>query len=174
MAQDQEPVTYVWGLTTAARPTFWFYVPYSGNLPATFVLQDADENDVLRQNLSLPSRPGVVGVGMPAATPPLQAGKLYHWYFKVYCDAKKSSSPVFVEGGIQRVALSGTIAQRLKTASPQQKVDLYAASGIWYDALTLLADLRLANPADPSLQSSWAKLLRSVNLGDVVTAPLVK
>jgi hypothetical protein len=167
-------VTYVWGLTTAARPTFWFYVPYSGNLPATFVLQDADENDVLRQNLSLPSQPGVVAVKMPATTPPLQEGKLYHWYFKVYCDAKKSSSPVFVEGGIQRVALSRAIAHQLTTASPQQKVDLYAAKGIWYDALTLLADLRLANPTDPSYQATWAKLLRSVNLGDVAAAPLVR
>ncbi|WP_254721630.1 DUF928 domain-containing protein [Kovacikia minuta] len=79
-----------------------------------------------------------------------------------------------MEGTIHRVVQDRAIAAQIESASPQQKVELYAQNGIWFDALTTLANLRLANPQDPALTSDWDSLLRSVGLEDVVTAPLVK
>jgi hypothetical protein len=39
---------------------------------------------------------------------------------------------------------------------------LYAASGIWENAITTLADLRRQKPNDPTVQDYWEQLLTSV------------
>ncbi len=173
---DGEEVTYVWGLTTFSNPTFWFFTPYENGSthPAEFVLQDLDGNDVYRTKVVLPNQPGVLGIRLPSNVATLQPDTSYHWYFKVYCGQQKVGAPIFVEGIIQRVALDGTVAKQLKTASPRQKADLYAANGIWYDALTILAELRVAHPQDSRLVSDWQSLLQSVGLESVATAPLAQ
>jgi hypothetical protein len=175
----------VWGLTTAERPSFWFYMPYTKdftNLSAEFVLQDGDENDVYRQTISavnslttLPSKPGIIGVSLPANVPPLQVGKTYRWYFKVHCGQQQTgNSLVQVEGDIQRVILPPDVKKQLEAATEQQKkVAIYAASGIWFDALTILAKSRLANPKDASLVTDWQSLLQSVNLQELATIPVI-
>lgn len=164
----------VWGLTTSERPTFWFYIPYT-NGSGEFVLQDKQENDIYRNAIAIGAKPGVIGVSLPS-TVALQEGKTYRWYFKVNCDRQKTAAvPVYVEGDIQRISLHPRIEQQLAAATnPHQKIAIYAANGIWFDALTMLAQQRLAHPDDASVVSDWQILLRSVRLEDVATSPLIK
>jgi hypothetical protein len=175
LGQEQR-ATYVWGKTVAEYPTFWFYVPYSrASLRSLeFVLQ-ADDNDVYRTPIKLPEIPGVVSLQLPSTLMPLKIGKLYHWFFKtkVGCDAQKPSDVEdYVEGWVQRVSLSPTLARQLEVATPQQRLRIYAANGIWYEALTTLGKLRLAAPKDATLNAHWAELLQSVGLGDIASKPL--
>lgn len=165
------------GLTTSERPTFWFYVPYTKNLTASaeFILQDSAENDIYKQAIALPAKPGVVDVSLPSTVASLQLGKTYHWYLKVRCNQQQTASvPIYVEGDIQRVNLDSGIIQQLQAAvDPRQKVRIYAANGIWFDALTILAQIRQKNPNDASVAADWQSLLYSVNLDNFATAPLV-
>jgi hypothetical protein len=174
----------VWGLTTAERPTFWFYVPYTknfANLKAEFVLQDSNENDVHRQAIALPATPGVIGVPLPSTVAPLQVGETYRWYFKVHCNQQQTASPLIdkqdsvqVEGDIQRVSLSPSVAKQLAAATdPREKIAIYAASGIWYDSLTMLAQLRLAQPNDVTIATDWQILLQSTRLENIAKSPLL-
>ena len=168
----------VWGLTTMERPTFLFYVPYIkdiANLSAEFVLQDAEENDVYRQAIALPSKPGVMSVPLPSNVAPLQVNKTYRWYFKVHCNQQQTASyPVQVEGDIQRVNLQPNVAKQIAaTTDPREKIAIYAASGIWYDPLNMLAQRRKANPNDVSLATDWQSLLQSIKLQQLATAPLL-
>ena len=55
--------------------------------------------------------------------------------------------------------LSDAIQQ---TSNPIEQVMLYAASGIWENAITTLADLRRQKPNDPTVQDYWEQLLTSV------------
>ncbi|MDZ8235966.1 MAG: DUF928 domain-containing protein [Nostoc sp. ChiQUE01a] len=176
--QTDKPISaIVGGLTTSERPTFWFYVPYTQDLTASaeFILQDSAQNDIYRNAIALPPKPGVIGVSLPPNAS-LQVGKTYHWYLKVPCNQQQTASvPIYVEGDIQRVNLDSRIMQQLETAvDPQQKVAIYAQEGIWFDSLTMLAQMRQKNPHDASVASDWQSLLRSVNLDNVATAPLVK
>jgi len=176
--KDNSAPMDVWGLTTAEHPTFWFYVPYTkdvANLSAEFVLQDSEENDVYRQAIALPPKPGVMSVPLPSTVAPLEVNKTYRWHFKVHCNQQQTaSSPVQVEGDIQRVSLQPSVAQQLAAATdPREKIAIYAASGIWYDSLNMLAQLRLANPKDVSLATDWQSLLQSIKLQQLATTPLL-
>lgn len=172
-------VTHVWGLTVAEYPTFWFYVPDLGTSIGSieFVLQDQAGNEVYQTPVTLPERPGVVSLRLPSTTAPLEVGKMYHWYFKIYDNPQNPSdpiAPVFVEGWVQRVILSPTFESQLAAATPQQRSALYAANGIWYDTLTSLAELRLTNPGDAALTADWTDLLQSVGLNEIAAKPIVQ
>jgi hypothetical protein len=179
------PVTN-WGKTVASHPTFWFYVPYSPQkVPAgEFVLQEEKGKDVYRIPFTLPKTPGFVSFSTPSTEAPLEVDKSYHWYFKLYCVPQKPSTPIFVEGWVQRVALTSELESQLKAAKQQEYV-VYAANGIWYDALAHLAQLRLSNPPNARLDRDWANLLsaRGVDLeglsresivGSVLSLPVVR
>ena len=165
------------GLTTSERPTFWFYIPYTKDLTASaeFVLQDSAGNDIDQKAIALPAKPGVIDVSLPSTVASLQLGKTYRWYLKVRCNQQQTASvPIYVEGDIRRVNLDSSVMQQLQAAvDPRQKVKIYAANGIWVDALSMLAQLRQKNPTDASLAADWQSLLHSVNLDNFATAPLV-
>jgi len=163
----------VYGLTVAERPTFWFYVPYplTSSRPVEFVLQDEDGNDIYQTQFTESGTvPGVVGLQLPPTVDPLEVGKRYRWYFLIYCNPEE---PTFVEGWVERVALNPTLKTQLDQATtPQQKADLYAQAGIWYEAVTTLAELRRQKPNDQALNAQWLELLQSVDLEAIATEPV--
>lgn len=173
---SRSTVTLVWGLTVDERPTLWFYVPYDNRTayPAEFVLQDQEENEVYRTAIALPSRAGILSVRIPPETPGLDLNKSYRWYFNLYCDQQKKSPPIFVEGVIRRVSLTPAIAGQLATTDPRQQGEVFASNGIWFNALTTLAELRRTQPQDSVVAEDWKTLLQSIGLEEIAAIPLVK
>jgi hypothetical protein len=156
------------GKTVAEHPTFWFYVPYSLEKASSgeFVLQDKAHNDVFRTQFALPAEtPGFVSFGLPPTAAPLAINKWYRWYFKLYCEPQKLSTPVFVQGWVQRVELNAELERQLRAAAPRQYI-AYLKNDIWYDAIARLLDLRLAQPNNLKFEQDWTNLLsvKSVNL----------
>ncbi len=159
----------VLGLTTKTNPSLWFYNPYSAKFPVEFVLQDEQHNYIYKTSLAASqTQPGIVRVSLPT-TVSLKVGKRYQWYFLVGCAPEKT---VFVKGWIEPVALNPTLAKQLSKAKPQQRFALYAANGIWHDALTAIAELRVNYPKDATLLNHWVGLLNSVDLGAIATKPI--
>ncbi|QDL06566.1 hypothetical protein DP113_00375 [Brasilonema octagenarum UFV-E1] len=185
LIEQPTSVMNVWGQTTAERPTFWFYTPYAKGsaYPADFVLLDAESNLVYRQDITLPTEPGVMSVSLPTSVSPLTTDKQYRWFLNVYCDSplggsltehrQKQQSPIYVEGVIQRVNLKAAIVQQINQAQPRQQVAIYASNGIWYEALTTVAQLRQKNPQDVTLEQEWQDLLSSIGLSDFASKPLI-
>ncbi len=179
------PVTKIWGLTTAKYPTFWFSVPYekSSITKMEFVIKDESQKPsktIYRTILNEPKKPGIMGVSIDKATEALQVSKtkhqqMYHWYLKVRvkCHPEQLAELRTVEGWIERVKLNPKLADRLKQATPLQQVALYAENGIWHNALTTLAKLRLAKPKDASLLADWTSLLKSEELDGLANQPLI-
>ncbi len=166
--QESQRGMVVFGKTIAEYPTFWFYVAHDPSLTATFVLQDQEGYPIYESNVALPSASGNLSLTLPATVPPLEVGKPYHWFFKLYCESI-SPPDFFVDGWIQRETLTPELTQQLETASPQQQVRLYAASGYWHDALSTAAELLGAN----SEASDWAELLRAIGLDTVAAEAIV-
>ena len=172
--------TYVWGQTIAEYPTFWFYLPAaSPSLRAVeFVLQDNRDNDIYRSAVALPAKPGIIGVRLPTTKPPLNLNQNYRWFLKteMAVSCNRQNPIVFkdsVEGWVQRVSPTAAIARQIKTATPQQRVDLYAQQGLWYDAIATLAEQRLLQPENTALKANWNGLLQSANLSDITPQPLL-
>lgn len=156
----------VLGATIAPTPTFWFYIPYQPPFPASFVLRDKDGNLVYQTDVTLPETPGLVSLSLPRAVAPLLIGKRYRWFLKIYCKAQEP--PAFVEGWIQRNSLNPVLKSQLEKATPRERVALYAANGIWFEALNTASELHRRDPKD----TSWAALLQAVGLNDFVNEPL--
>jgi Domain of Unknown Function (DUF928) len=160
----------VGGLTTSSQPTFWFYVPYtssvaSPNSNAQFTLQDNEGNEIYKSQVALPLSPSVINVTLPSNVA-LQVDKPYQWFFKIRCTQQQAASiPIYVEGSIQRVNLSPNVISQLEAATPQQKAAIYAANGIWYDSINILAQLRSSNEAE------WQSLLQSIGLNHISNIP---
>ena len=162
-----------WGLTTAERPTFWFYVPYTltPEHSIEFVLKDEQENYVYKTKF--PGRgtpPGIVSFRLPSSIS-LKVAQDYDWYFLIYCHSSTPSSSV--NGLIRRVERP-ELKSQLDSATPQERFLLYAHEGIWYEALRELAEFRHANPENKKLNDEWANLLQSVGLGHLAPEPLVR
>jgi len=65
------------------------------------------------------------------------------------------------------------VQQELETAtSLLDRVIIYAKAGIWYDALSNLAELRRRNPNDPTVIRDWQELLKSVGMEKIAQEPL--
>lgn len=150
------------GNTISSHPSFWIYVPYiPKETPiGEFVLQDKSREDVYRADFTPLNTPGLVSVTLPHSLPELNLNQEYRWYFNLYCDADKSSSPVFVQGWVKRVSSNPSIEAQLIN-NPKASHLVYANHQIWWDALATLAELRMANPTDSNLAQDWNALLNA-------------
>jgi Domain of Unknown Function (DUF928) len=167
--EEPNSVINVWAQTMVERPSWFFYVPYTKDLPYTaeFVLQDQDSNEIYQKAIALPDKTGVIRVSLPSTAPALAVGKQYHWFFTINCDKQKNSPPTFVEGVIQRVELNPATVAELQTTEPLKRYAIYAQKGIWYEALATLAELLQKNPQDAALNAEWRSLLGSIPLNDI-------
>ena len=170
-AGNGTPVESVWGLTTVERPTFWFYVPYrlTDNRLGEFVLLDADRNYVYQLSDIQSSEAGIIRIALPPSLPPLEVGKRYQWAFMIHCEV---DNPIFTQGSIERIA-AAPLANQLVQSTVSERAVFFANNGIWYDALTTLAELHLANPNDRSIGASWHSLMQSVGLAEMADQPLL-
>ncbi|PSB26085.1 DUF928 domain-containing protein, partial [Stenomitos frigidus] len=125
---------------------------------------------------SITGTPGVASLSLPgnANIPPLVVGKDYHWSVSLICKTDDRSKDIRVDGWVQRVATNVDLTKQLATAKPTDRVRLYANNGIWFDTVTTLAEQRCANPKETALNSSWAELLKSVQLEAIADQPLIQ
>jgi hypothetical protein len=163
-------------LTVSEYPTFWFYVP---ELPLTarsaeFIVQDEEDKTIYQVSLSLPEKPGVIGISLPSNPQnSLETNKNHHWYLKVYCGNPQTEIEYFyLDGWVQRVPLTPAIESQIKAEQPREYI-AYAGNGIWLDAVTTLADLRSTDPDNLLMAQDWADLLKAAGLQDLAQEPIV-
>ena len=175
------------GLTLQASPSFYMYVPTRCQVPLELVLLDRQKQEILYQTtIETTGVPGIVRVDLTGSqAPALEVGKTYYWEATLVMsgDSSDRSGDVYDFGWIRRVEPTAEFQRQLQNARDLEKANLYAETGIWYDALDLLAELRLQSEDDGSrttygesssnaLAYQWQELLRSVNLDGVAKSPL--
>jgi hypothetical protein len=146
-------------LTTQAKPVFFFYVPQTSK-QIELVVQDNNQQTVLAKQIYKPSSTSGI-VSVPLTRTSLDVGKEYHWYFSVICNPKERSQDKVVEGGIKRINPDPQLLAKLKSATPEERANIYAQAGIWQDSLDTLAQLLISHPNDSTLKTDWNELLTS-------------
>jgi len=156
------------GYTLTEHPTFWFYIPYktSSVSSGNFSIEDQQGNTLYRTSVRLPTTPGFVSVSIPTTEKPLEQNKQYRWTFTLSCASQETSEPpnqetpespiVLHTGSVQRVDMPALESQ-LKTATLEERINLYVEKSIWYDAPT---DLAKSNERS----QAWRNLLKSLGL----------
>jgi hypothetical protein len=116
----------------------------------------------------------VIGVKLPASAPALEVGKNYKWSLVMVCGGELEPDSPGVEGWVRRVAPTPTLKSQKQLEVSLESASELAKAGIWYDALSALAQLRQAQPENLALSAHWKELLESVKLDAIATEPLIK
>lgn len=167
------------GSTTEAHPTLWFYLPYAltPNHPAELRIEEPDPEDnqftIQRTILTLKqAQPGVMRIQLPKTEAPLPFNQIVHWKFVVRCDEKDTSVNQFVDISMIRLKTEPKLLQGILLAPPIERSKRYMQAGIWNEALTIMANLRLQQPKDGTIEKEWQSLLKTAGLDEVATQPL--
>lgn len=161
------------GLTLAARPSLFVYVPKSPARTANVLLLGENDTRVLYETrLTLPDQAGILRFDLPADAPALAVGQQYHWYVTLLCDPTKgpSGNPT-VDGWVERVPVTAELNQALQTSRATAHPELYAKFGLWHETLQSLDDLRQQAPNRPAVRADWRELLTDVGLGAIAGEP---
>ncbi|WP_333410759.1 DUF928 domain-containing protein [Microcoleus sp. LAD1_D5] len=127
------PFSHV-GETISQHPTFTWFVPDRTSHPLQFRLFSSTGQALYRTQMQ--SQPGIMQFSLPPNLPQLSIGQSYKWQVVLVCDRNVSSRNVVAAAEIQVVAPAASLQAQLAAAqTPQQRIDLYAESGLWYDAI---------------------------------------
>ncbi|MCT7952490.1 DUF928 domain-containing protein [Ancylothrix sp. C2] len=160
------------GLTYAAHPTFFIYIP-PASLAGQLILQDEAGNDLEEIDIPVNEKGGVIGVTLPKNASPLEIGKNYRWFFVLVCDPKNRENDRTVSGWIKRIEINPIFKGELEKAKGLEQPALYAQNGIWFETLSSLAQMRLDEPTNPTFTTEWEELLKSVGLQTIAEMPLI-
>ncbi|HBL11617.1 MAG TPA: hypothetical protein DD379_09455 [Cyanobacteria bacterium UBA11162] len=163
--------------TVSEYPTFWFYVPYAPNQISTieFLLLDERERKTIYQtSVKLTERPGLIKITIPSE--PQYALKLnenYRWRLNLDCEPDTTVEPdLMLNGWIQRIPITSQLENQLEAVKPKEYI-AYQDNGIWYDAITNLAQLHSADPENREFAQDWANFLESLGSNWVIQEPFV-
>lgn len=160
-------------LTVAERPTFLAYVASTSAHSLFFSLKDEQDDYYYEQTIPLSGHPGIVRISLPKTAAPLKVGQRYVWSVVLVCEASLRPDSPRLEGWVQRVPLEAPMMTQLQQSSLLAQAETYAAQGIWYDTIALMADLKQRRPQDLGFNANWKALLESVGLGKLATAPIL-
>lgn len=162
--------------TVHSHPKFLVNIPPTTAKEATFLLVKkitANQDEVVyEEKLPLTGEGGIMSFEIPTEKPGLETGQTYKWSLGIVCDPSPDANP-YIEGVVERVALPPELA-KIETLPLSDRPALYVEHDLWYDAVDSMAQLRLAQPNNPTVQADWQELLNSVNLGAIANEPLVK
>jgi hypothetical protein len=162
------------GLTVSEHPTFFWYTPGSAAEKARFRLKNNDKKIIYEAVLSLPKESGIMGFTLPINSPAIEIDKTYQWDLTLICDEDDFSNNPRISGWVERIQPDTFLSQTLAKADVSKLPRIYAEAGIWHEALISLVQLRLNEPNNLITRMNWRKFLKSVDLQDLATEPLVK
>lgn len=159
------------GITINESPTFLIYLP-DANLEDTqgeLIIYDQEHQPIYEKTFNLNYPDSIISIDLSSDPnlPKLEVGKSYFWTFGIIFDPIDQSDSTYVSGWIGRVEPSSEIKHKLANSSPQEQPNIYAAHGIWYEAVASLAKLRCSHPDDLTVTSNWESLLQQVGLSEI-------
>lgn len=160
------------GLTAASHPTILAYLPETDAQKVFFSWREENNQDHYQAILPIANRGGIISLNLPENAPPLEVGKNYQWAIAIMCDDRLQPDSPMVQGQVQRVELASAIESRLDNDISLNNAALYGETGLWYEMLATLAQLKIAQPNNQDLALNWSNLLSSVGLAEVAEAPL--
>lgn len=167
------PLSHV-GQTTAQHPTFIWFVSDRTPHPLQFRLYTSTGQQLYKTQMQ--SQPGTMQFTLPQDQLGLAIGQSYRWQVVLVCNPNVPSTNVVAASNIAVVKPSSTLQTQLAAAqTSQRRLDLYAESGLWYDAIaeaskssqSQSAVLDLLNSlATSEAQSSkdWSDRLRQIEV----------
>lgn len=156
------------GLTARDQPTLYFLVRGKTMFPVELTVVDPRApKPLLELRLDGPVSPGVHALRLSEHNVRLEPGVAYRWYVAIVQDPGRRSRDVLAGGAIERVTMVEGLRGDLAKAPTDQLPSLFAAAGLWYDALAALHEQIEQWPGNALLRKHRAAMLAQVGLGNV-------
>ncbi|MGK7887693.1 MAG: DUF928 domain-containing protein [Leptolyngbyaceae cyanobacterium] len=192
------PVDNRGGWTTVGTPNIWIYLPFSlrSDYDARLFVETFQMGEdgtmvaeaMTRQRLQMQdTQPGIhffpvalTDGPVPADLAPAESpdqlipSTVYRWTLKISCD-EIGNEPMELSGNIRRVDVDVSAHPDWSSDNPTSFSTAYADNQVWYDALTVLGWLRLAEPENTDYIEAWQQLLSypTVGLEAIANEPLI-
>lgn len=126
------PEEKVFHMTSSSSPAFYLLSNISSDLNLKFSLVNPnDEKPLIEDNIQI-DKPGLVKISLPA-TLKIDEGKPYIWNIAIPCKNNIDRNYDVLSAGIKKVNKINN--SKVNTISSyQEKSNIYAVNGIWYDA----------------------------------------
>jgi hypothetical protein len=158
------------GLTTQEQPLLYWYLSQTAPHPVLVTLAERRGiKPLLEVRLDPPVAAGVHRLRVADHGVRLAPNVLYQWAVTLVLDPNSPSRNLVEVAAIEYVVPSEALRTRLAPASQQDTATLYAAEGVWYDAVSTLSELIAAAP-EPGLRQQRAALLEQVGLMEAATS----
>jgi hypothetical protein len=181
-----------YGQTTAAYPTFYWFLNNHTFPEAVFELSEVRRNQpiqidptigplvepgpIYQTTFRIMASTSLASLTLPASSglPPLKIGREYRWKLKLNCFKVPpeggfiTGSPVSIQGWIKRVEPSARLKAQLGSTS--RRYEVYAQESLWYDAIHDLAEQRQRQPSLPRLIQDWRNLMGETELQSIYQA----
>ena len=124
---------------------YWF-LSEPTKYPIEFTLIEAKAiKPLVETRISQAVQPGVQCIRLADYDVRLKTGVQYQWFVAVVPDPEQRSKDIIAGGEIERVDLQAGVRTKLEQAGKSNAPFVYAEAGLWYDALSALADLIATN-----------------------------
>lgn len=155
------------GLTVNDQPTIYWHQskPAAARMVFTLIAEEAIE-PLAEVDLGEASRPGIHRVRLSDHGLRLQPDVNYEWFVAIVPNGEQRSHDLLAGGVIRYKQPRPALLTKLQKATRRQKAGVYAAEGVWYDAIDAISLLIDEDPADPHLRSQRLALLQQAGLGD--------
>lgn len=156
------------GLTIRTQPSLYWYLSKPVTSRLEFTLIDGEAIRPLAEiRLEAPDSPGTQRIELSEYGVNLESGVEYQWFVALVPDSGQRSNDILAGGTIKRIQPPSALTDKIERASGQQLTYVFAAEGLWYDAIAVVSDLISASPNDGALHAQRAALLEQVGLEDV-------
>ena len=174
---DEGQISYLLGdrnreFTSSAYPTFWFHVPNSMSKKAQmkFVVTELETGKkIYDRTVTANEDSSIVGVDLPKEKQyALSPETNYTWSLEVNCAETNEDAEITLEGWVTRLPSQLKLQNKLATVSEAEKHTVYLKHNLLYDALTQLAQRRMARPSDLQIETAWNQLLGELGWHDLI------
>ena len=155
------------GQTIAEYPLLWVYLPKTSANKVVLSIKGEDQTHHSQTIIHLDGRFGLVSLQPNLDSSPLEIGKNYLWSVVLVCGDTPSPNDPGVASWVRRIAVSDQINEN----NALEEAYWYAEQGLWYDALSSLAQSRRSQPNNQDLIDIWAEFLESGGVEGIPTAP---
>ncbi len=146
--------------TSSSHPTILLYLSGIPDLPVLVsITEPGVAQSIFEQSLTVERR-GIIPVTVPEESPGLEKGKTYILTAGILCHPNRRSQSAYTRISLKRVANSQALERQLADAATvQERAQIYAQAGIWYDALALCYGAYSSQPHSEQIARYFQLLL---------------
>ena len=126
------------GQTVSTHPTFVWFIDDNQPRKMEFIIYEPIQDNQYKKvyQTTKTTTSGIMSFTLPNDEPPLKPNKIYVSQITIFCEPNSPSTALFDLVYFEVVNVSSTLISELENASNSlEKVNIYAESGLWFDAM---------------------------------------